>query len=130
MQIRHSSLTSFRIETYSYTAINGDRYRWNITEALRLIERSPREPDWFAPQEQGVTIPHIRERAPELDAAYAMTTDVAKPLLFIPFEGRHLLVDGWHRLYRAVAEGVTDLMAYTLTEEEAAAVLMEYYPAR
>jgi len=115
-------------ETFSFTDQDGVGYVWNVTKALKIIKESPRETVMFAPAEQGVTIEHIRQRYPDIDLEKAKKTDLSQPLLFIPFQGNSLLVDGWHRLARAVLEGVEELPCYLLTEEEADSVLVLLEP--
>lgn len=115
-------------ETFSYTDIDGTAYVWNVTEALRIIEESPRETMLFAPVEQGVTIAHIWERYPDINEERAKTADLTRPLLFIPFQENHLLIDGWHRLFRAVSENVEALPCYALSPEEADSVLAVLEP--
>lgn len=58
-----------------------------------------------------------------LDRAYAMSTDLAKPVIVgqLSINGHPpapLLIDGTHRLYRAWREGVPRLPAYLLTAEQ------------
>lgn len=109
---------SLRDETFSFEH-NGQTYLWNVSRAKAIIAERPRDPDHFRPAEQGVTREHLEERYPTLDWEYARTTDLAQPLLFVPFAGRAQCIDGWHRLGRAVLEGISELPAYLLTEEEA-----------
>jgi hypothetical protein len=64
---------------------------------------------------------------PDLDRAYAMTTNLDKPLIFatLQAEGKDpepLLIDGWHRVYRAHSEHRTHLPAYVLDIEESLAI--------
>lgn len=115
-------------ETFTFTDEDGTGYMWNVTAALDMIAASPRPTDRFAPMEQGVTLEHILYRYPTLDTERAMQTDLSVPLLFIPFGARSLMIDGWHRLFRAVSEGVEVLECYELTEEETAAILMRLDP--
>lgn len=116
-------------ETFSYQH-EGHTYLWNVTRAKAIVEERPREPDLFRPQEQGVSVAHIAQRYPSLDWEYARTTDMSLPLLFVPFAGAAQLIDGWHRLGRAVLEGVTELPAYLLTEEEARQCLVMQLPQK
>ncbi|MER7471257.1 hypothetical protein [Micromonospora sp. NPDC000018] len=58
-----------------------------------------------------------------LNRAYAMTTDLAEPLIVAQLDvtghpPSPLLIDGIHRLYRAWREHVPRLPAYLLTAEE------------
>ena len=65
-----------------------------------------------------------------LDRAYAMTTDLAEPLIIaaVPLPLRNaaynVLLDGRHRLYRAHVEGVASLRGWALTDDETLAVLI------
>ena len=64
---------------------------------------------------------------PDLDREYAMTTDTDVPLIFATLEAAGqapelLLIDGWHRLYRAHAEQRTHLPAHVLDVEESLAI--------
>ncbi|MEV6815117.1 hypothetical protein [Micromonospora sp. NPDC051296] len=69
------------------------------------------------------TVSVIGPASTGLDRAYAMTTDLATPLIVaqLTITGQSpapLLIDGVHRLYRARCEGVPRLPAYLLTAEE------------
>jgi hypothetical protein len=64
-----------------------------------------------------------------LDRAYAMTTDLAEPLIIaaVPLSSLsaayNVLLDGWHRLYRAYVEGIASLPGWALTDDETLTVL-------
>jgi hypothetical protein len=60
---------------------------------------------------------------PTFDRAYAMTTDLSRPVILARLEtedrlGNPILIDGCHRLYHANVRGVIDLPAYQLTVAE------------
>jgi hypothetical protein len=112
-------------QIYSFVDEDGTRYHWNTTIGNQIAEQSGRETDLFCPSDQGVDLAHIRKRYPEINEDYAMTTDITKPLLFVPFKGKMQLVDGWHRLLKAVTLGVLEVSAHVLTQEEADSVLLE-----
>lgn len=66
-----------------------------------------------------------------LDAERAATADLTRPLLFVqlvnPDTGEDagpMLIDGWHRLHRARAEGVTILPVKVLSKDDSAKVLV------
>lgn len=64
---------------------------------------------------------------PDLDRAYAMTTNLDQPLIIATLQAQGhdpepLLIDGWHRVYRAHTEGLTHLPAYVLTIAETLAI--------
>jgi hypothetical protein len=114
-------------------ADSGLTYHWNASEGRRLAERRGDILD-FCPSDFGIDIAHIRERYQKLDEAYAMFTDLTVPLLFVPFAGKTTewptaqLIDGWHRLFKAVVTGVEVLPAYLLTQEEADRILIGKTP--
>lgn len=121
-------VTWFRDEVYVMTDADGSTHRWNVTRARQLAQARG-EVITFAPGEFGITAEHIKQRYSELDEAYALTRDLSQPLLFVPFQGVAQLIDGWHRLHKAVVLGVEQLPAYLLTEEEAQATLLDTVPA-
>jgi hypothetical protein len=108
---------------FSYEDSQGLQHHWNITKGIKLAQaRDDLHP--ISLKELGITVPFIHSQYTNLDEAYALTTDLTRPLLFVPLGDKVCLVDGWHRLYRAVVEGVDILPAYFLTQEEADAVLI------
>jgi hypothetical protein len=69
------------------------------------------------------TIGLIGPASDGFDPAYAMSTDLATPVIVaqLPIPGQPpgpLLIDGTHRLYRAWREGVPQLPAHVLTVAE------------
>ncbi|HKR81476.1 MAG TPA: hypothetical protein VJR27_00550 [Candidatus Saccharimonadales bacterium] len=68
---------------------------------------------------------------PSFDRRYAMTTDLAEPVMVAVLRDQEsgqdcpLLIDGTHRLYRAHQEGIAELPAYVLTVEESLAIRQE-----
>jgi hypothetical protein len=71
----------------------------------------------------GRTVGLIGPASDGFDREYAMTTDLAKPVIVatVAFSGQTpapLLIDGTHRLYRAWRDGIAQLPAYVLTADE------------
>ena len=126
-------VSQLRKETFGMT-LDRTWYKWDVTRACELLDarQAPVEP--FRSAAFAITPEHILERYPDLDIAHASQLtdeDLERPLLFVPLRGRHQLIDGWHRLYRAVTDGIAELPARVLTDEEANAVLVEYaHPVR
>ncbi|SEH02411.1 hypothetical protein SAMN05444920_12669 [Nonomuraea solani] len=88
-------------------------WRWDITEAKRITQG--RAPDgWIVPERWAAMIQLIA-----IDAEHAYRVDLSEPLIMarVP-NGGMLIIDGWHRLCKAVALGVAELSAVILTEEE------------
>ncbi|MER6007949.1 hypothetical protein ABT120_56080 [Nonomuraea angiospora] len=88
-------------------------WRWDITAAKKLTQG--RAPDgrivteWWAAMLQLVAI----------NAEHAAQVDLSEPLIVatVP-NGGVLIIDGWHRLCKAVTIGVPELFAVVLTAEE------------
>lgn len=116
------------VQIYEFhDAENGGTSFWNATEGRRLAEARGAEIVPMDLAEMGMTPERILEMAPDLDRQKALSLPpvaLLSPLLFVPHRGRHVLIDGWHRLYRAAVEGFPVLPAYVLTKEEAAAILV------
>lgn len=104
--------------TYTHEATDGTLRAWDVTRGGQIVADG-RDPLRFSLPGHGVTVEKVRELYRGLDEAYAMTTDLTRPLLMIPFFGECLLVDGWHRLFKAAVLGVEDVLIYLLTQEEA-----------
>ena len=97
---------------------------------MRLVQASGRQPMAFYPSDHGLTIPYLQKQYPDIDLDYAKTTDVTRPILFVPFwDGTSVLIDGWHRTLRAVLEGIPFLLCHELTESERDEVLVMKSPA-
>jgi hypothetical protein len=58
-----------------------------------------------------------------------MKTNLFKPLLYIPSFGAILVIDGWHRIWKAAKLGVPELTAWTLTQTEADSINWLEVPA-
>lgn len=121
--MRNDSIIVIELDTvedhiFTYTSMDGWEYNWNVTRARRIAEeRDDLQP--ISLNDFGFTLAFIRSQYSELNEAYAMTTDLTKPLLFAPLVDKICLIDGWHRLFRAVSETVDILPAYFLTQAEA-----------
>lgn len=68
----------------------------------------------------------------DFSAEYALTTDLSEPLIVATLRSREheefpLLVDGTHRVYRAFAEGRSELPAYVLSTEESLSIREDAY---
>lgn len=88
-------------------------WRWNITAAKQLTQgRAP----------NGRTDPRDWTGMLQLVAInreHAAQVDLSEPLIVVTVpNGGMLLIDGWHRLYKALDNGVPELLAVVLTAEE------------
>jgi hypothetical protein len=95
------------------------RWTWDIDEALRLHGHRASVPVKISGLAGLLGMGVIT-----VDPAHFPKVDLSKPLLIAPFpntEG-HLPIDGWHRIGRALQEGIDELPGIILTEAESAAV--------
>ena len=108
--------------TFSHEAPDGTLRAWDVTRGNAIAaDGRPTLP--FRLADYDITLEWIQQNYQEIDLEYARTTDMTRPFLVIPF-GRDecLIVDGWHRLTRAVMESVEELPMYLLTREEARSI--------
>lgn len=132
-------LGSPRDQVYSYEADDGWQFHWSIVEATKRA-KARGELTTVSLGEAGMTKQLARLMNQGLDETFALTTDLTKPVLFVPFhpernadgndfgESVHLLVDGWHRVFHALHVGVDTLPCYILTETDAKASLIIRLP--
>src|SRR6266545_7133896 len=104
---------------------------WCISRALELIDANPTAAQFIQHAEiEGLDrylaatsdVSHTqRLLVVEVDQQYAATADLTKPIILVRFvtdsgtDCGLLLIDGWHRVYRARREGRTHLPAYLLS---------------
>ncbi|MGW4792451.1 hypothetical protein ACWEPC_08575 [Nonomuraea sp. NPDC004297] len=88
-------------------------WRWDITEAKKLTQ--DRAPDGRIVTERWAAMIQLIA----IDAEHVLQVDLSEPLIMatVP-NGGMLIIDGWHRLCKALALGVAELPAVVLTEEE------------
>ena len=113
---------------------------FDICRADALLAHNPREPKSLAVmpwvRQYGLDLldePHrmpILGPGPNFDREYAMTTDLANPLivatLHLPGSGNSsLLIDGTHRLYRAYREDIAELPVCVLDVNESLAIRLD-----
>jgi hypothetical protein len=92
---------------------------YNVDRAKSIIARAPRT-------SRPVNVALWRAYAdhmewPCLDTGPESTVDCSVPVILATIDearGRYMLVDGWHRIYKASAEGRDLLEGFYLTEEE------------
>lgn len=117
-------------QVYSFEDSQGIEWHWNASLGMRLVELVPREPKLFYPNDHGIDLAHLRQRYPDINESHAAKADLSRPILFAPFhDGTSVLLDGWHRLWRAVSESVESLPCYELTPQEANVCLIAQLPA-
>jgi hypothetical protein len=117
-------------------------WRFDVDQALAIIADNPRPTrqlpvyDWanafgIGELRRPNTIP-LLGIGPDFDADYALTSDLADPLLIATLVDKEgvaspLFIDGMHRLYRAYLEDIAELPAYVLTPEESLAIRKDRY---
>src|SRR5436309_1084100 len=94
---------------------DGKTYFWNATEGRRLAEARRAEIVPIRLAEVGMTREMILKMAPDLNQRYALSlpgTALLSPILFVEHRRKHVLIDGWNRLYKAAVQGFPVLPAY------------------
>ena len=107
---------------------DGSLRAFDITRGNALVADG-RKTEIFSLADHGVTMAFIYQNYEEINLEYAITTDLSRPLLFLPLHNARLLADGWHRLARAVMEGIEELPMYMLSQEEADSIQWLELPA-
>ena len=72
-------------QVFTFKDHSGTEWHWNASEGMRLVEASGRTPLAFYPSDHGLTVEILRKQYESLDEAYALTTDLSRPILFVPF---------------------------------------------
>ena len=114
-------------QVFSYDTEDGWQYHWSVAEAKRRAEATAVLEE-ISLLETGMNLARIRQLYPDLDEKRALTRDLSQPLLFLPFYGQHVLIDGWHRTYKALLTGVDILPCYLLSEQDTKACLIIALP--
>lgn len=120
-------VSTLRQEMFAAT-LDGYWYKWDVTRANEMLDARNAPIEVFRPGDWAICPEHVLERYPDLDIEYAVQLtdeDMTRPLLFVPLGGKHQLIDGWHRLYKAVTDGRDALSARVLTDAEVQAVLVK-----
>jgi hypothetical protein len=123
-------LGSTLTEVYSFTDEDGTEYLFDVAEGLRRAKVRGHLLD-FSPQECGITAGEIYSRYPDIDEARARALPLvalAVPILFVPWKGKHLCIDGWHRILRAVLTGIPVLPAYLLSPTDTQQIILSRRP--
>lgn len=116
-------------QVYSFQAQDGEQYHWSVAEARKRAEASG-DLGTVSLSEAGMTVEMVRKLYSGLNETYALTTDLTRPLLFVPFKGEHVLIDGWHRVLKAASIGVDILPCYMLSQQDADACLIVRVPLK
>lgn len=98
-------------------------HTWDVTAAVALADGL--EARSFVVASAAHLLPLIR-----VDREYAAGADLSVPLVVVPFrlapgQVSPLVIDGWHRLWRAQAEGVSHLPCKVLTQAQEKQVRLE-----
>jgi hypothetical protein len=123
-------LGSTLTEVYTFRDEDGTEYLFDVAEGLKRAKVRGRLLD-FSPQECGITAGEIRSRYPDIDEARARALPLealAVPILFVPWKGKHLCIDGWHRILRAVLTGIHVLPAYLLSPADTQQIILSRRP--
>jgi hypothetical protein len=97
-------------------------HTYDVSKAIKLF--GSREPSLQIPVKD---LRQAIDYGRSVNVKHAMTTDTSKPAIVAhhdpKMEKSSLLIDGWHRAYRASEEGWETLPAIELTPDETAQIL-------
>lgn len=119
-------------QVYVFTDQDGWTYHFDVAAGYTLAKkRAPQSLITFSRKECGIDMDALLSRYPDLNRQYAASLpmkSLAEPVLFLPWKGKHLLIDGYHRLAKAVLSDVDVLPSYLLTPEEAESIVIARLP--
>lgn len=108
----------FRYSVFRHTWPDESLDVYSIDIALKLSESNPLFS--FSLSDGGQTLEKHKVFNADVDEAYALTTDLELPLLFVPLsDGTELCIDGHHRARKALLTGVDVLTCKVLSAEQA-----------
>ena len=103
-------VTLEEVQIYEFQdAETGLTYHWNATEGRRLAMERGAKPFTVNLAEAGITLKNVLDFAPELDTERAKKMNwgaLMIPILFVPHGRKHVCIDGWHRIYKALYDGL------------------------
>lgn len=98
---------------------------WDVREAKRIIYKNPRSIESFPVK----SVKYYVEMGLIAIGKYK-NADLGIPLILISTKGDdksgQFPIDGWHRIKRALEEGIEELPCYILTEEESKKIKSKY----
>ena len=115
-------------QIYTWDAPGGEQWHWSILAATAFAQ-ARNEVVVISLAAMDITAPMLLHLYPDIDPAHALTTDLSQPLLFAPIGDKVRLIDGSHRVMKALFHRIDELPAYFLTEEESEASLIARLPA-
>lgn len=116
-------MAALLVQVYQFNDdLDGQTYFWNATLGRRKAIVSGHPVEQVDIVEAGMTTGRILSMYPDLNIAHALDLPLDTlfdPLLFVMHREKHVLIDGWHRLYRAATLGIGLMPAYILSQCEA-----------
>ena len=82
-------------QIYTWDAPGGEQWHWSILAATAFAQ-ARNEVVVISLAEMEITAPMLLHLYPDIDPAYALTTDLSRPLLFAPIGDKVRLIDGSH----------------------------------
>jgi hypothetical protein len=112
-------------QTFSLEDSDGTQYHWNASQAKRLTVDNE-VADFVITAD--LTVEQLKKQYVDLDEEYALSTNLEDPILFVPFKHEAQLIDGFHRLLKAIKTGVKTLPCKVLTEAQSCECLIMVLP--
>lgn len=101
----------------NFNTENGLMTYWNVTLALQMVKY--RQPNGDAPVKE-----QLHAMSDDINHDYAMSRDLSIPLIAVTVPGGHIVIDGWHRIYKANKLGIEALLCHLFDEEESKCLLI------
>src|SRR5690349_24659776 len=79
-------------QVYSMEDLDGTQYHWSVSQALEKAKACG-DIRIISLKEMGVTVERVRKQYDDMDELYAMTTDLTRPLLFVPMRDEVQLIE-------------------------------------
>lgn len=115
--------TVSRIEAFTLENPEGEHITWNITQAKQILGNRPH--DLEIPLDQMRQALEFNHHSGEIDRDYAMTRDLSQPIITVisvvdetKNQIKMTIIDGWHRIVKAVAEGKASLPVHVMRPSE------------
>jgi len=115
------------IQIFRWTEKDGTEHRWSVDMARALIQAKGLQADVPIDRELAADALVKNDDESVVDKKHAEQADLDEPIIVIEHvekstnDTKHIIIDGWHRIYRFVklTNRQEPLMAFVLTQAEA-----------
>lgn len=90
---------------------------WDVEKGYQIVKEMNIPPEEFAVSDLASLLGFVK-----VNKDYAMGNSNNAPVLLIVYNGSLMMIDGYHRVYKAKESGVETMKGYVLEEEQAKAI--------